>query len=230
MKLEHVSLFQDRSSMGPRLWSNQVLRTIGPAFTGDVINVSGWDDRDKEQRHYRDYFSKASGYFISNYPGERGMSDSAANTDFGIDLEAPPDPALVGRFDTVFNHTTLEHVFDTFTAFRTLCAMSRDAVIVVVPFAQKMHYSPSWGDYWRFTPQALRRLFERNDMKVVYEVANQGWNSASYLISVGVRRPDEWAGRLPAHQPIASLGDWIGRNPFNRVVRSVTNARRRFGI
>jgi len=230
MSLDLKSLFVDRSTMAPRLWSNQVLRAIGPAFSGEIINVSGWDDRDKEGRHYRDYFPHATSYYISNYAGERGLGDAASVSDFALDLEAELDPALAGRFDVVYNHTTLEHVFDLFQAFRNLCRMSRDAVVVVVPFAQKMHYSSSWGDYWRFTPQALRRLFDKNGMTVVYEMANEGWNSASYVLAVGTRTPERWRDRLPAHQPIEHLANWIGYNPVHKVVRRMAFARRRFRL
>ena len=55
-----------------RIWSNREIKRLAPLFTGDVINVSAWDDRDKEARHYNDYFSKASRYYYTNYKGVRG--------------------------------------------------------------------------------------------------------------------------------------------------------------
>jgi hypothetical protein len=216
-----ISPFEDRSFRLPRVWSNHVLRAIAPRFTGEVINISGWLDSDKAGGRYRDYFSGASKYYISNHAGERGLADAAATTDFAIDLEAPVPADRVGRFDVVFNHTTLEHVFDMFAAFDHLCAMTRDVVVVVVPFAQRMHRTSSFGDYWRISPEGLRRLFERNGLTSVFEAANDHWNAGLYVVGVGAKHPDRWRGVLEAPPPIQRHGDWIGKNPLRRVLRAL---------
>lgn len=201
-----------RQSRLVRVWSNKVLRNIAPLFSGDVINVSGWKDEDKEGRTYREYFTSARGYYISNYKGERGIKDNPA-TDFFIDLSVPNLPSeLIGRFDVVFSHTTLEHIFDVRTAFRNLCQMSRDIVIIVVPFAQHLHYTKSYGDYWRFTPMSLRTLFAENGFEVIFEAASPYEYAAQYLLFVGSRHPDRWRNKMPPWEPIERLGDWIGRD------------------
>jgi hypothetical protein len=213
-----------------RKWSNQLLRRIAPLFSGAVINVSGWKDEDKEGGIYRAYFTSAECYFVSNYKGVRGIEDNP-QTDFYIDLserELPSD--LIGRFDIVFNHTTLEHIFDVRTAFRNLCLMSRDVVIVVVPFAQNFHPSTSYGDYWRFTPCSLRELFRENGLEVVFEAASPGRNLPVYLLFVGSRVPDRWRGKMPPWEPIEQLGNWIGGPTWidfgkwlmRRIARSIT--------
>jgi hypothetical protein len=215
-------LFEDRSSRLPRLWSNKVLRQIAPVFRGEVINVSGWNDRDKQGRRYRDYFSGASRYYVSNHGGERGLEDAAGFTDFAIDLEAPVPAELQARFDVVFNHTTLEHVFDMFTAFRNLCAMSRDVVILVLPFAQKMHWTGSFGDYWRFSPQGVRRLFTSAGLTPIYEAANDDRNAALYVIGVGARHPERWRDQLPPYAEVQELGEWLGGpGPVRRTLSSL---------
>ena len=206
----------NRSFRLPRLWSNSVLAEIGPLFTGSVINVSGWDDRDKAGGRYRDYFPGASDYSISNHEGERGLSDAPEVTDYQLDLEQPIDEALRGRFDVVFSHTALEHIYDVQTAFRNLCLLSKDVVIVVLPFAQELHYSPSYGDYWRFTPMSLRRMFEQNGLEVVFETANRHRNAGIYLVSVASRDPESWRQRMPKWQPVEVLGDWIGATARRR--------------
>jgi hypothetical protein len=195
-----------------------VLRRIAPVFGGSVINVSGWNDRDKEDGHYRQYFSSATSYAISNHAGERGLADAAATTDFVIDIEQPPAPELRRRFDVVFNHTTLEHVFDLFTAFATLCELSRDVVIVVVPFSQEMHTTESFGDYWRISPMGLRRLFERNGLTPIFEAANDHWSAGLYVVAAGARDPDRWRAALGPFEPVTRLGTQIGRHPLRRVV------------
>lgn len=193
----------------PRIWSNQCLRKIAPLFSGEIINVSGWDDRDKEGGHYQNYFN-ANGYYLSNFTGERGMEDAGKVTDYVIDLVRLPPSDLVGRFDVVFNHTTLEHIFDVEKAFHTLCALSRDVVIIVVPFAQAEHFTASYGDYWRFTPMGMRELFQRQGLEVIFEAANQDQNAGNYLFFVGSKNPNRWISKMPPYQSIADMGNWIG--------------------
>lgn len=197
----------------PRIWANSILREIAPAFRGEIINVSGWDDRDKEDKHYRDYFSGACSYYISNYQGERGVDSAAAQTDFVVDLSVPLPREYTRRFDVVFNHTTLEHIFDVELAFSNLCAMSKDIVIIVVPFAQELHYTSSYGDYWRFTPMSIRSLFEKNQMTSVYEACGPVTNNSVYLVMVGSRNPDKWQNNLPDWSPITSVGKILSYTP-----------------
>lgn len=216
-----------RSFRLPRVRMNRVIEQIAPHFGGDVINVSGWDDRDKEGRTYRDYFSNADSYAISNHAGERGTGDAVEITDYALDLTAPLPEELEGRFDVVFNHTTLEHIFDVPTAFRNLCEMSKDVVIVVVPFAQEVHYNESYGDYWRFTPMGLRALFEQNGLSVVYEAANDDTNAGLYVLAVGARHSERWAAALPAWSPVDGLGEWIGTRWHNRIRETLGSLVRR---
>ena len=121
-----------------RIWSNQVLRKIAPQFDGDVINVSGWHDEDKEDGRYRDYFINARSYAVTNYGGYRG---NIADGDLSLDLEANLTPDMLACADVIYNHTTLEHVFDVLKAVSNLCEMTRDVVIVVVPAFQEEHAS-----------------------------------------------------------------------------------------
>lgn len=73
---------------------------------------------------------------------------------------------IANRFDVVFNHTVLEHIFDVNKAFENLCKMSKDIVIVVVPFCKNKY--AEYGDYWRFTPLAVQKLFVKNSMDLIY--------------------------------------------------------------
>jgi hypothetical protein len=192
-----------------------VLKNIAPLFAGEVINVSGWNDQDKEGSCYQQYFVNAKSYSVSNYDGERGVDEARDTTTFYIDLTKPIPSPLINKFDVVLNHTTLEHIFDVNTAFGNLCALSSDAVIIIVPFAQPVHYTNSYGDYWRFNPMSLRELFSRNKMEVVFEAANDHENAGIYLLFVGSKYPEKWRSKLPAWEPICELGDWIGSDPPN---------------
>ncbi len=207
-----MSTLPERRFRKARIWSNKELEKLAPLFSGDVVNVSGWRDDDKEGRRYRDYFINAQSYSITNFTGDNGFQ--GAEEEIPLDLERPLPPDLERRFDTVFNHTTLEHVFDVLTAFSNLCRMSRDAVVVVVPFAQVEHWSASYGDYWRISGQALEKLFQREGFSMVYCSANNHRDSAVYVIGIGVRDASAWKGRLPEPLYERPLANWLGRKTF----------------
>ncbi len=97
------------------------------------------------KKAYRDYFPKATTYTVTNFGGERGLQRQEG--EIFLDLEKALPDSLRGKFDVVFNHTTLEHVFDCQLAFKNLSEMSRDILITVVPFCQNQHELPSFKDY-----------------------------------------------------------------------------------
>ncbi len=201
-------MLTDRKYILARKWSNRELRKVAPLLGGEVVNVSGWDDRDKEGSHYAAYFTKSTTYSRTNYGGHRGYQNDAG--EIALDLTETLRDELKGRFDVVFNHTVLEHIFDVNRAFANLCAMTRDVVVVVVPFSQVQHESDSYGDYWRFTPSCLRKLFELHGMKVVYEAESPDKDAAIYLLFVASRHPERHVGTLPRFKPIKLAGRWIG--------------------
>jgi len=182
-------LFVDPVHRVPRLWSNRELARIAHLFDGDVVNVSAWRDEDKDKRRYRDYFKKARSYALTNFRAEmRGFQ--GAEGEIFLDLEQALPTELGGAFDVVFNHTTLEHVYEFRQAFANLCAMSRDVVIAVVPWLQPYH--SDYGDYWRFSPLAVARLFEENGLTPARIVWNRNKNTSVYVFAVGVRDAERW--------------------------------------
>lgn len=198
----------DRKFKIARVWSNRELRKVAPLFTGDVVNISAWDDRDKEGGYYEDYFTQKHQYYYTNYSGERGLQGK--KNEYFLDLTQELPNELKQKFDVVFNHTTLEHVFDVRKAFQNLCLASRDIVIVVVPFCQKQHGKNRYQDFWRFTPICLRYLFKENGLEVIYESQSTYKNAAIYLLFVGSRYPENWKQLMPLYQEIEECGDWIG--------------------
>jgi len=198
----------DRRFRLARTWSNKQLKQIAPLFAGDIVNVSAWDDRDKEGSYYRDYFDNAHSYSYTNYTGHRGLV--GVQNEYELDLTGFVPTELIKNFDVAFNHTTLEHIFDVRLAFANLCKLSKDIVIVVVPFSQVQHESVSYGDYWRFTPTCLHYLFQENGLSVVYEAETPYKNSAVYLFCVASRMPEKWKGKLPKYHPLNNAGSSIG--------------------
>lgn len=217
-----------------RRWSNRELSKFSALLGGDVVNVSGWEDDDKAGSRYRDYFPLATSYSVTNYGGFRG---SASGSDIALDLEKPPPEELVYAFDVVFNHTVLEHVYDVQAAVATLCALSRDLVIVVVPFVQEQHYTESFGDYWRFTPMALDRMFSEHGFTAIHSSWNHHRYAATYIFFIASRNPDNhialmsavpgsYARRLLRRHP----GAWVGESVRKYVIRRLKSTRRRFAV
>lgn len=199
----------NKTSKLARFCSNRELRKVSNIFTGHVVNVSGWCDEDGGGGHYRDYFSKAALYTITNYGGEKGYQNKEG--EIFLDLSEPLPDSLHGKFDVVFNHTTLEHVFDCRLAFKNLAEMSRDVLIVVVPFCQCSHELDSFKDYWRFTPSALRAMYRLEGMNVIYEASNEQVGAASYLFFVGSRKSEQYVDKMPPWEPLGKQCAWIGR-------------------
>lgn len=198
----------DRKFRLARVWSNQELRKVASLFGGDIVNISAWDDRDKEGGYYQDYFVHKERYYYTNYYGERGWQ--GGDNEYFLDLEQELPKELKHRFDVVFNHTTLEHIFDVRKAFHNLCLASRDVVIVVVPFCQVQHEKDSYLDFWRFTPTCLRYLFKENGLEVIYEAQSKDENAAIYLLFIGSRSPQKWKQLMPVYEKIKECGQWIG--------------------
>jgi hypothetical protein len=181
----------------PRRWSNAELRKVAPLFNGQVANVSGWRDEDKEHGHYRDYFSSATEYAITNYWGSAQANDGHPDS-IPLDLTADLPAEFHQRFDVVFNHTVLEHIDDLEKAFGNLCAMTRDVAVVIVPYIQDIHFTEGlYGDCWRFTPHGLNFMFRRHGLELVYLTANDGIWYPIYLFAVASRKPAQWKGVLP---------------------------------
>ena len=184
-----MKLFSDRVYRLPRIWSNRELEKFAHLFYGDIVNVSGWKDIDKEGGRYRDYFLNADSYTITNYKAEaRGFQ--GYQDEIFLDLEQEPPKKLHRRFDAAFNHTTLEHIFNIQAAFTNICNLSKDIVIVVLPFLQQYH--SSYGDYWRFTPLAIRRMFHENGFEVIYQSYNSNKMSSVYVFTIASRNPEKW--------------------------------------
>jgi len=193
-----------------RSWSNKELKKIAHLFEGDIVNVSGWEDKDKEGDFYRNYFTNKRSYSITNYSlGHRYFGKDLKEIELDLEKELPS--YLVGNFDVVFCHTTLEHIFEIKKAFQNLCLMSRDIVIVVVPFIQQQHEAPEYNfrDYWRFTPSCLRKLFEINKMGTIYEATNNEPHAVNYLFFVGSKKPDRWINKMPSYKKLENICPWV---------------------
>lgn len=218
-----MSLFIDRVFRLPRVWSNRELKKHAHLFSGDIVNVSAWKDFDKESQTYQSYFTNADSYTITNYATEKHGYQGAKGELF-LDLESPLDTQLHQKFDVVFNHTTLEHIFEVNIAFENLCLLSKDIVIIVLPFLQQYH--SNMGDYWRFTPLAIKRLFEKHEFTLIYQSFNSDSLASVYTYSIATRHPEKWRDQFPFK---FSVVDPLSTSPQPFVgSRAFLNLRHRF--
>lgn len=189
-----------------RTWSNLELKKLAPLFNGDIVNVSGWEDKDKDGGYYKDYFVNATSYFITNF--SQHMPDKANEIELDLEKDLPSD--LVENFDVVFNHTILEHIFEVKKAYRNMAAMTKDIIITIVPFIQQQHEHETFKDYWRFTPLALKRLANENNMEVIYENYRREPHEITYVISVASKNPKYWKGKMPEYEELSEICKWVG--------------------
>jgi len=213
-------MIKERIFRVPRLKTNRILEKFAKDFSGDIINVSGSNDLDKNAslkdyyfgnydngKRYKDYFINARSYTVSNYPGDKTEINLDKTAMLMIDLEKDIPEELLGKYDVVFNHTVFEHIFDVFTAFKNLCSISKDVIIFIVPQFQQIHdYERGYKDYWRFTPFSVDCLFKKNGYTVLYRETTYGFSESMYLFYIASKQPEKWREKFT---PILSAEAYI---------------------
>lgn len=72
--------------------------------------------------------------------------------------------------------------------------MTTDAAIICIPWTQLIHIMEGkFGDYWRFTPECLERLFLPHGLKTVCHHGTDIPGSSVYFISVFSRSPSRYS-------------------------------------
>ena len=209
---------KDSKFRKPRIWSNKELKKFSRFFYGKSLNVSGWQDKDKEgSTYYEKYFYNCKEYYISNFKKSmRGFQGNLKN-EFYLDLINTKLENKENYFDIVFNHTTLEHIFEIDLAFKNLSKLTKDILIVVVPFLQEEH--GDYGDYWRFTPQSILKLYEKNNLKLSYLSYNDNDNESIYIFAVGSKN-------LQTHYKLSGINGNKVNNIGNKLIgtKIITNS------
>jgi len=113
-------------------------------ISGKVVDVGGGRSPD-----YYDYLQKDSGYQIE--PIDASLS--------GIDFESDSLPHADSIADTVICANVLEHIYNhTFLVGEMHRIMKEEARLIgFVPFL--VNYHPDPHDYFRYTEEALRKIF-----------------------------------------------------------------------
>jgi len=120
------------------------------------------------------------------------------------------------RYDWVYSQAVLEHVDDPWAAAREHVRVTKPGgfIYVTVPFSQQMHPAPTFGDYWRFTPQGLKTLLSPC---FVHEI-ELGGESPLLPLGVGVLMQKPGPGILP---PQSERWFWMesgNDEPFETVI------------
>lgn len=221
MEWNKPHLFIDRKYRIARVWSNKELKKFAHLFTGDIVNISAWTDTDKESKHYRDYFTNAKNYYMTNYKSE-AKGFQGVDNEFYLDLSKPIESKYIDRYDVVFNHTTLEHIYDVKTAFKNLCLISKDIVIIIVPFLQQMH--GDYGDFWRFTPLTIKNLFEENGFTLLYMSFNNHRLASIYIFAIGSINPEKWKDKINSEFTYKCKKDFFDGYENYAGCRAITNS------
>jgi hypothetical protein len=79
-------------------------------------------------------------------------------------------------------------------------------VILVVPFLQQYH--SRYGDYWRFSPLPVRRMFEDRGFSPLYTSFNNDPQSSVYVFAIATRNPAAWSDHFDFE---FSVEDPLGR-------------------
>ncbi len=177
-----------------RIYSNNLLKEYLKYFGGNIINVSGWEDSDKQGGFYIDYYNDVKSYTISNIDGINGTPKARKGgiEYIYLDLDNPIDDGFNGLYDVVFNHTVLEHIFSLFNALEVITSLSKDVIITIVPFSQPVHYTDSYGDYHRITPRFLEQYFSKKGYTTILSDYNDQPFSHIYVINISTKFPDKY--------------------------------------
>jgi SAM-dependent methyltransferase len=129
-----------------------------------VLNAGALpDDKDKQGLLYQNYF-KGKEYFTL----DKNRNSISANH-FHIDLHDMKE-LFVKKFDLILIMAVLEHVENPFIVCKNIQELlnPKGYIFVSVPFFYPIHKDPRgrFSDYWRFTDDAIKLLFE--DMELIW--------------------------------------------------------------
>jgi hypothetical protein len=159
-------------------------------------------------------------------PGQEGYADLrpffAGRPYFGCDLargagvDCVQDAEALGIADgaaaTVIAADSLEHVADPFRATGEIHRVLAPGgtAIVAVPFLFPIHYAP---DYWRFTPEGVRRLLAPFPVAAVWSLGDAQWPHTVFAVAhkaiddAGAARFAAAAAQLPARWDATPVRD-----------------------
>ena len=148
LPVAHLNELQNKGTILQNCYLQEL---FAPRLSGSVLNI-GAGTANLKYRH-AEMFGVAE-YHTLEPSAEMQCTFVASATDM--------QPVESNRYDWVMSTAVLEHVDDPWAAAREHIRAAKPGgfIYVVVPFDQVMHPAKDFGDYFRFTPQGVRKMFE----------------------------------------------------------------------
>lgn len=140
----------EMQNIGAILQNCYLQELFAPRVSGSLLNI-GAGSASAQYRH-AEMLGASEYHTLEPDPG-MACTFTASATDM--------KPVASNHYDWVMSTAVLEHVDDPWAAAKEHVRAAKDGgyIYVVVPFFQIMHPAASFGDYFRFTPQGVRKMF-----------------------------------------------------------------------
>jgi SAM-dependent methyltransferase len=144
-----------------QLWSGQSVtraylnkRLSQETLSGQVIDIGGG-----KNASYISFMNKTDNVSFQTFDVKAG--------DVEVDFETDPLPAATGRYDTVLFLNVMEHIFNYQHIANEVLRITKPGgkLIGFVPFL--MWYHPDHSDYFRYTHEALEKIFTEVGVKEI---------------------------------------------------------------
>jgi SAM-dependent methyltransferase len=189
----------DRGLPIDRYYIENFLNDAAPAIRGHVLEIGGNE-------------------YTKRFGGGRVTTSDVLHVEPGpgvtivADLQAAPN-INSSTFDCIICTQTLQFIFDTASTIQTLHRILKPGGTVLVTTAGIAQIArpdaARFGEYWRFTGQALQRLFECTFSPADVRIETYGNVLAAtaflYGLSVEDLRPDELSFRDPDYEVTVAL-------------------------
>lgn len=150
-----VALLNRPQNVGTIVLNTYFKHFLGPRTFGRTLNV-GAGDASVTYRQ-REYFAASEYHTLESVESAIPATYQCSATR----MDQIPDAS----YDWVVSTSVLEHVDDCWAAAREQIRIAKPGgfIYCLIPFDQVLHPAAYFGDFWRFTPQGLRKLFEGCD-------------------------------------------------------------------
>ena len=173
----------------------ELIQKLAPRMSGPILEIGSKRYGEPPiSYNYRTLFPAATSYVGIDAEAGDGVDVVA---DMTGDMDALRKQIGTQRVRSIICLSVLEHVLDIFSFARNVEALLDEGgmVILSVPFAWEIHAYP--GDYWRFTPEAIRYLFSGIDFDPGLSQVHTDWGRTRSLATTG-GDPNKWTMHFPA--------------------------------
>jgi SAM-dependent methyltransferase len=199
----------------------ELIQTLAPRMQGPILEIGS-------KRYagppisfdYRTLFAASTDYVGVDAEAGTGVD---IVLDMTASVEALREKLGTQQYGAIICLSVLEHVKDIMSFSRNVEGLLRRGGMLVlsVPFSWEIHAYP--GDYWRFTPEAVRFLFGDVDFDLRLSRLHTDWGRNMSLLDAGGEL-NKWSMYFSA----AERGDRSMRGRLRRVGFSLL--RRVFGM